>query len=469
MQENDQSFTTTGYNGLQLVDPNLLTSSNYLQGLSPLTLNGLQQYQLNYNLQNLMLNQQQSSGTLLNTNSFINQANIGQQPNMLLLNQQNLLLNQQGSLNQLNQHVPSTNQQMYMPNLYRGQLPVQAFLIPYLPNGSNSKSNNKKSSKKRAMVEDVKKNDEKSKKTNQVQQIYKTKQINQVKDKINQQNKSLPRNEIIDNDSETDDDQLINTSDDEDESEESDLEENSIKSDDEEFEDEDDEDDDYEDMVHDVIFNDDSNQYSNNTINLNSNYSKEQQMSNLPDLSCIKKELPDNSRSRKANNEMKSSELKMKIEELKVFAKTFKVFRTANNITQDMASSEISRFKKCSQSKLCRFETFSKNSTQLEKNPKKLRIALQMKEVLRMYMEMKQNNADLLQEMTESRTRKKRVSFKPEIVNLFNDYFQQNSNPSPEEISELSEQIGHSEQEIKVWFNNKRQTLKRANNSKIDT
>lgn len=80
----------------------------------------------------------------------------------------------------------------------------------------------------------------------------------------------------------------------------------------------------------------------------------------------------------------------------------------------------------------------------------------------------KKNNVNELKEITESKTRKKRTNFKPEKVKILNDFFHKNPHPSQDDLVELSKQIAHSEQEIKNWFNNKRQSTKKTDNSTME-
>lgn len=63
---------------------------------------------------------------------------------------------------------------------------------------------------------------------------------------------------------------------------------------------------------------------------------------------------------------------------------------------------------------------------------------------------------------TEMKARKKRINYKDEQLSILRNFFKVNTYPSEEEIDELSKQTNHSRQEIKVWFNNKRQSLKKG-------
>lgn len=129
-------------------------------------------------------------------------------------------------------------------------------------------------------------------------------------------------------------------------------------------------------------------------------------------------------------------------------------------MSQDTASKELSQFMKFSQSKLCRFEKFYKNTEPLRKNLKKLRSALMTKEILEKYMLLKLDKINQLDDLAKNKQRKKRVTFTAETVKILNDFYGKNRHPSDEVISELSNQTKYSFNEIKVWFNNRRQNEK---------
>lgn len=83
-------------------------------------------------------------------------------------------------------------------------------------------------------------------------------------------------------------------------------------------------------------------------------------------------------------------------------------------------------------------------------------------QTLQKYMLMKKQKVKEMGEISVSKTRKRRTNFKAEAVQILNEFFGQNAHPGDQEIKELSKQTAYSFQEIKVWFNNKRQSSKQS-------
>lgn len=116
------------------------------------------------------------------------------------------------------------------------------------------------------------------------------------------------------------------------------------------------------------------------------------------------------------------------------------------------------------------FHRFEKYSVEgkvqaLMGNVKKLSSVLQTKEIIEKYMLLKGKKSQEIGNVSVSKTRKRRTNFNPETVQMLNEVFRQNAHPSVPEIEEMSRQTGYSFQEIKVWFNNKRQSSKHQNSS----
>ena len=137
-------------------------------------------------------------------------------------------------------------------------------------------------------------------------------------------------------------------------------------------------------------------------------------------------------------------------------------------MTQESASKELSKFIKCSQSKLCRFEKYGKETRPLETNSKKMKSALINKEIFEKYMLLKNNNINQLAEISDNKKRKKRTNFSIEAVQVLTKFFKDKTHPSIEELEELSGQTKYTFDEIKVWFNNKRQSLKKVPTEQSD-
>lgn len=59
-----------------------------------------------------------------------------------------------------------------------------------------------------------------------------------------------------------------------------------------------------------------------------------------------------------------------------------------------------------------------------------------------------------------NKKRKRRTSFAPAAINTLNCYFKDNTHPSSAEMNALAERLGYDKEVVRVWFCNKRQTLK---------
>lgn len=96
---------------------------------------------------------------------------------------------------------------------------------------------------------------------------------------------------------------------------------------------------------------------------------------------------------------------------------------------------------------------------------KKLSSALVTMQIMRKYMLMKMQKIAEMGETSANKTRKRRTNFKQETVQILTEFFRQNQHPRPDEIKQLAKQTGYEFQEIKVWFNNKRQSSKQSGSS----
>lgn len=96
-------------------------------------------------------------------------------------------------------------------------------------------------------------------------------------------------------------------------------------------------------------------------------------------------------------------------------------------------------------------------------NAKKLSSVLLTKQIFEKYMLLKANKTKEIGEISVGKTRKRRTNFKPEAVQVLKEFFRQNAHPTMEEIEKLSKQTAYSFKEIKVWFNNRRQSCKHQN------
>ncbi|KAG9334002.1 hypothetical protein JZ751_009318, partial [Albula glossodonta] len=65
-----------------------------------------------------------------------------------------------------------------------------------------------------------------------------------------------------------------------------------------------------------------------------------------------------------------------------------------------------------------------------------------------------------------SKKRKRRTSFTPQAIEVLNTYFEKNALPTGQEITEIAKELNYDREVVRVWFCNRRQTLK--NTSKIN-
>lgn len=65
-----------------------------------------------------------------------------------------------------------------------------------------------------------------------------------------------------------------------------------------------------------------------------------------------------------------------------------------------------------------------------------------------------------------SKKRKRRTSFTPQAIEVLNTYFEKNALPTGQEITEIARELNYDREVVRVWFCNRRQTLK--NTSKIN-
>ena len=64
----------------------------------------------------------------------------------------------------------------------------------------------------------------------------------------------------------------------------------------------------------------------------------------------------------------------------------------------------------------------------------------------------------------ETKIRKKRTNYPPKIVDILTNFFNQKTHPSNDDLIQLSKETNYKPEDIKVWFNNKRQSLKKSFN-----
>ncbi|XP_076839727.1 POU domain, class 6, transcription factor 1 isoform X2 [Brachyhypopomus gauderio] len=160
-----------------------------------------------------------------------------------------------------------------------------------------------------------------------------------------------------------------------------------------------------------------------------------------------------------------SEEEGINLEEIREFAKNFKIRRLSLGLTQTQVGQALTATEgpAYSQSAICRFE-------KLDITPKS---AQKLKPVLERWLaEAELWNQKGQQNLMEfvggepSKKRKRRTSFTPQAIESLNTYFEKNALPTGQEITEIAKELNYDREVVRVWFCNRRQTLK--NTSKIN-
>ncbi|RVE70937.1 hypothetical protein OJAV_G00069660 [Oryzias javanicus] len=160
-----------------------------------------------------------------------------------------------------------------------------------------------------------------------------------------------------------------------------------------------------------------------------------------------------------------SSEEGINLQEIREFAKNFKIRRLSLGLTQTQVGQALTATEgpAYSQSAICRFE-------KLDITPKS---AQKLKPVLEKWLaEAEHWNQKGQQNLMEfvggepSKKRKRRTSFTPQAIEVLNSYFEKNALPTGQEITEIARELNYDREVVRVWFCNRRQTLK--NTSKIN-
>ncbi|MEQ2211805.1 hypothetical protein XENOCAPTIV_016846 [Xenoophorus captivus] len=155
-----------------------------------------------------------------------------------------------------------------------------------------------------------------------------------------------------------------------------------------------------------------------------------------------------------------SSEEGINLEEIREFAKNFKIRRLSLGLTQTQVGQALTA-------------TEGPAYSQFEKLDITPKSAQKLKPVLEKWLaEAEHWNQKGQQNLMEfvggepSKKRKRRTSFTPQAIEVLNSYFEKNALPTGQEITEIARELNYDREVVRVWFCNRRQTLK--NTSKIN-
>jgi len=137
--------------------------------------------------------------------------------------------------------------------------------------------------------------------------------------------------------------------------------------------------------------------------------------------------------------------------EMQEFIREFKKRRINLGYTQDDVGRELSALNgpTYSQSFISRFE-----GKQLG-----MKAAERMRPILENWIHSKEEEHNNRNKFAKKR--RKRTSFPPEILDILNELFRKNPKPTFEEMAEIAQKINRDVTTVKVWFCNKKQSLKR--------
>ncbi|XP_076180264.1 POU-domain protein pdm3 isoform X1 [Ptiloglossa arizonensis] len=166
------------------------------------------------------------------------------------------------------------------------------------------------------------------------------------------------------------------------------------------------------------------------------------------------------------------------LDEIKDFAKLFKFQRVSMGLTQTQVGQALSVTEgpAYSQSAICSaLATQMYAASQIASQPhatfEKLDItpksAQKIKPVLERWMkEAEERYNSGVNQLSDfigvepSKKRKRRTSFTPQALEVLNNHFDQNTHPNGNAISALAQRLGYDREVIRIWFCNKRQSLK---------
>ncbi|XP_030822880.1 POU domain, class 6, transcription factor 1 [Camarhynchus parvulus] len=148
------------------------------------------------------------------------------------------------------------------------------------------------------------------------------------------------------------------------------------------------------------------------------------------------------------------------LEEIREFAKNFKLRRLSLGLTQTQVGQALTATEgpAYSQSAICRFE-------KLDITPKSGVLEKWLREAEQRQREGQQHLLEFVGG-EPGKKRKRRTSFTPQALEALNAHFERNALPTGAEITRIAQELRYEREVVRVWFCNRRQTLK--NTSKLN-
>ena len=159
------------------------------------------------------------------------------------------------------------------------------------------------------------------------------------------------------------------------------------------------------------------------------------------------------------------------LDQVKQFAAEFKAARLSLGLTQTQVGQALNSSVvegeesiSVSQSTICRFEKLEITALQVKKLLPALRSWLDWAK-----QRQSQGLPVILSEGADQnrdvKKRKKRTVFNKDTQRVLSEEFEQNSSPSSSQLSEMADRLRLDRETVRVWFCNKRQTIKKQESS----